>query len=546
MAMRIRFQYQPGNALGYSIERLADGLLYDFASTGPTAGTFVAAPATPIANLPADSANFYGRYKVTLTATPAAQFVNGDYSVTIHNTTAGNAVVAQLGVVMNNGDDATVIPSSSGVDPLSQSVPGAYAVGTAGYVLGMNVDAKVSSRLASSAYVAPPSDYQQRTQPVILPSAAPSWFTASIPPTVAQIVAGVWDEPRVGHVMAGSFGSNLDVAVSSRLAAGADTPGIGTILDRLTATRATYLDALNISGLVASHADAAAIQNNTLVRSFLPEEVQRPASGAVTRMIHLYTYNEQGSMATPDSPPTVSVANGEGTGRNNNLDSSTMTLVAPGHYRSTYTVQSTDPTEQLLWSFTVVQNGQSRQYGGTTEIVDVIAVDFNASDRANLNALVAMAGTTGVVIDPNSKGGFSLSPAEHSMITSDAAAALNLAVPPAPAAGSIFARIDAAISTRSTYAGGPVESVAAPVIVGQNNDKGGYSLASTGLDAIQIEPGVNARQALSPILAATAGVVTGAGTSAINILGGNTDITRITAATDSVGNRSAVVLNLPS
>ena len=38
-------------------------------------------------------------------------------------------------------------------------------------------------------------------------------------------------------------------------------------------------------------------------------------------------------------------------------------------------------------------------------------------------------------------------------------------------------------------------------------DKTGFSLAPGGLDAIPVESGVNARQALSPILAASAGVL---------------------------------------
>jgi hypothetical protein len=59
-------------------------------------------------------------------------------------------------------------------------------------------------------------------------------------------------------------------------------------------------------------------------------------------------------------------------------------------------------------------------------------------------------------------------------------------------AGAILGKnLDAAVSTRSTYAGGPVASVTgavasvtAPVTVGTVGDKTGYSLASTGLDAV--------------------------------------------------------------
>ena len=114
-------------------------------------------------------------------------------------------------------------------------------------------------------------------------------------------------------------------------------------------------------------------------------------------------------------------------------------------------------------------------------------------------------------------------------------------------AGSTLGQnLDARVSTRSTYAGGPVASVTAPVTVGTNADKTGYALASSGIDAIQVESGVNARQALAPILAASAGVVAGAGTGVIVIKGGNSSTTRITATTDNAGNRSSVTLTLPT
>ncbi len=89
-------------------------------------------------------------------------------------------------------------------------------------------------------------------------------------------------------------------------------------------------------------------------------------------------------------------------------------------------------------------------------------------------------------------------------------------------AGAILGQnLDARVSTRSTYAGGVVAGVAAPVTVGTITDKTGYSLAASGLDAVPVEAGVNARQALSPILAASAGVVAGAGTGVVVIKGGN-------------------------
>jgi len=72
-------------------------------------------------------------------------------------------------------------------------------------------------------------------------------------------------------------------------------------------------------------------------------------------------------------------------------------------------------------------------------------------------------------------------------------------------------------------------------------------LSSAGLDQVVIETGINARQALSPILSAAAGVLAGAATTSITIAAAGTPATnRITATVDASGNRSAVALNLPT
>jgi hypothetical protein len=142
MALRIRFQYSTGATLGYSIERLSDGAFFDFGDS-----TFKPSPVTLIASLPEDSGNFTGRYKVTLTPTTVSQFTDGDYAITIHDMPAANTVVGQLATVLHAGNDATVIPGSGGgSDPWSVALPGSYPAGTAGAILGGNLDAKISSR----------------------------------------------------------------------------------------------------------------------------------------------------------------------------------------------------------------------------------------------------------------------------------------------------------------------------------------------------------------------------------------------------------------
>jgi hypothetical protein len=77
------------------------------------------------------------------------------------------------------------------------------------------------------------------------------------------------------------------------------------------------------------------------------------------------------------------------------------------------------------------------------------------------------------------------------------------------------------------------------------NPSGQVRLAPEGLDAVPVETGINARQALTPILAASAGALLGAGTGTVVIKGANVSDTRITATTDTAGNRTAVTLSLP-
>jgi hypothetical protein len=78
------------------------------------------------------------------------------------------------------------------------------------------------------------------------------------------------------------------------------------------------------------------------------------------------------------------------------------------------------------------------------------------------------------------------------------------------------------------------------------SDKAGFKLASDGLDAVTVESGLNARQSLSLIAAAAAGVLSGAATTTVVIAGAGVATTRVTATVDADGNRSSVVLSPPA
>jgi hypothetical protein len=112
MALRIRFQYPTDAGLSFSIERLGDGLLHDFADS-----TFKAEPRQPTAPLPEDEGIFKGRYKATVD-TPPARFPDGDYAITVHHQSDADthhaSVVAQLSASLFQGDDQPPGPAAFG------------------------------------------------------------------------------------------------------------------------------------------------------------------------------------------------------------------------------------------------------------------------------------------------------------------------------------------------------------------------------------------------------------------------------------------------
>jgi hypothetical protein len=55
---------------------------------------------------------------------------------------------------------ADIKSASAAGDPWATLIPGSYGTGTAGKILGTNIDALISSRLAAATYVAPPTAAQ--------------------------------------------------------------------------------------------------------------------------------------------------------------------------------------------------------------------------------------------------------------------------------------------------------------------------------------------------------------------------------------------------
>lgn len=238
-----------------------------------------------------------------------------------------------------------------------------------------NLDAAISSRLATSGYTAPDN-------------AGISSLNTKLTTTRASNL------------------DFLDAAISSRLSAAGytapDNAGISSIasnvtdlLGRLTVARAAYLDKLNITGNVAGADQVTALQNDAGVRMVVPPIIERPATSA-TFELHVFIQDRTGNMEAPDAAPTVALTNAAGTDLSARLGSTTMTLVSPGRYKAVYTAQAAHALEQLIWAVTVTEGGVSRVHGATSVIVDPATSTgggggdgFTASDRALLAAIEA-------------------------------------------------------------------------------------------------------------------------------------------------------------
>lgn len=134
-----------------------------------------------------------------------------------------------------------------------EALPGAFGAGTAGFILGTNLDTTVSSR---SSHTAADVD-------TVLSGShgAGSWLTATGFST--HSAGDVWDELTAAHVGVGSFGlligTNLDVTVSSRSTlVQADilsdaTPFPGANIDVAISSRSSHSAADVDTTLTASH-----------------------------------------------------------------------------------------------------------------------------------------------------------------------------------------------------------------------------------------------------------------------------------------------------
>lgn len=110
-----------------------------------------------------------------------------------------------------------------------------------------------------------------------------------------------------------------------------------------------------------------------------------PDSGSTAYIIELRTFDGDGAAIAATGTPTLTVSGGIAGSMNARL--SAWAAVATGIYRATFTVQSTDATQQLTFDTSANLGDGTFSASFFSAITDSVAVDFTSSDRALLSGL---------------------------------------------------------------------------------------------------------------------------------------------------------------
>jgi hypothetical protein len=218
-------------------------------TNAPTAGDFTATMKTSIGTAVAASA-----------VASVTGNVGGNVVGSVGSVTAGVTVTT-------NNDKTGYALSSAGVQAIWDALTSALTtVGSIGKLLVDNINATISSRLASASYTAP-LDAAGTRSALGLASANLDTQLAALP-TASENAAATWDESLAGHLSAGSTGEALNAAGA------AGDPWTTSLPGAYGAGSAGYIIGTNLNATVSSRASqttADAIETDTQdIQSRLP------------------------------------------------------------------------------------------------------------------------------------------------------------------------------------------------------------------------------------------------------------------------------------
>ena len=233
-------------------------------------------------------------------------------------------------------------------------------------------------------------------------------------------------------------------------------------MDADTAIQDAAAAAITAADLATSTQVNSITTNTARGRPVVPDQFGRPATGGspIVYEIDLNLYTLQGGMETPDAAPTIHARNAAGTSRDSLLGSTTMTLIATGRYKVSFTVSDSTAAEQVLFDFTWAVGGVSFGVSDSVWITDTYAVDFTAADRTKLDTIhTALPAEAAKIGTSNYAGG--------------AATANDVA--------DAIADADLATSEQAAAIQESADAAARPGDEMQVADKTGFSLAEDGL-----------------------------------------------------------------
>jgi hypothetical protein len=190
----------------------------------------------------------------------------------------------------------------------------------------------------------------------------PAQISALNDPTALEIADAVWDEPRTGHAIIGTFGEFIDASISSR----------------------------------ASQTSVDNIQNNTNFQATIPDQVERPTSGTVTITIFARLFDNLGVPKDPDlNTMNITIQDQGGGGI---IPLTAMTRTGVGRFEYDYVVTTSSPLGQQVIFFDYDESAVGVQQIRTLTMAETA----NTLDQIALDAADIKAQTDQILFDGNS------------------------------------------------------------------------------------------------------------------------------------------------
>jgi hypothetical protein len=163
-----------------------------------------------------------------------------------------------------------------------------------------------------------------------------------------------------------------------------DGADAATLVSRLTAARAGYLDNLNVGGPVASHADILAINQSASKHVLLTTVGQYEPGETYTVEARTFAASD-GSAVNADSTPTLT-ATGQVSGNlSGNL--SAASNPATGVYRWTFTPGASPTLEQIRFDLSATISGATFTLSGYAQTIDEATTVWTATDQSHLTSI---------------------------------------------------------------------------------------------------------------------------------------------------------------